>query len=449
MSKYSTGDSKHAGGLSKPLLGVYVLSPTIGERALGYFSANSSMWLRNHDLVDDLCMAGDIGEPLLAKLFNQARMDYVKALQLTNAALRSPTDVRKDTTLFSVMILSVFEMIAGSNEHSLEAWTEHIKGASTLIKLRGPSQFQTKAGQRLFMQVTSNLMISCVQRTIRIPDHVIEFRKLAEQFIMPTIRAVWEVSGVIFDFTNFRAAVRDCDIVGPRAIIEEALAIDRKFDAAFADVPESWTYTTMYADEDDKFIWNRRYHVYNDFWAAQTWNGMRSCRILLHEIVRDQLLAASTAITPIFTEEESKEQNKQSVQAMLDMQADILASIPSHLPEDFAQRMPSLMEASRGYFVLWPLYMAGVMDLATQPTKNWVIGRLRAIASRSGIQQATVLADILEEHRHIAAWDTKPAPRLRKDGTFFGWTPASGTGTVRPEWWDVEAPETTTSGSGY
>lgn len=458
VSKYSRIYLEHAGGFSKPWLGPCMLNPTLEERARGYFSSNSSLWLRHYDLVDDLCMSGDEGESLLAsvsavglasyansvggtELLNRARMDYVKAIQLTNAALRSPTEVRKDSTLFSVMILSIFEMVAGSNEHSLEAWTEHINGASTLIKLRGPNQFRTRAGQRLFMQVTSNLMISCVQRTIPIPEHIVELRQVAEQFMNLSIWPAWQVSGVIFDFTNFRAAVRDCEIVGPKAIIKAALEIDREFLAAFAEVPEPWKYRTLYADHDDDFIWNRRYDVYNDNWTAQIWNGMRSCRILLHEIVRDQLLAASTAMTPIFTEEEAKEQNKQSVLAMLNMQADILASIPSHMPSTLQDKRTSLMEASRGYFVLWPLYMAGVMDLATQPIKTWVIGRLKAIAKIIGIQQAIVLAEILEEHRHVAAWDTKPAPRLRKDGTFFGWTPASGTGRVRPDWWDIDAPE--------
>ena len=436
------------------------LGPTLSERGRGYFSSNSSMWLRNDSLVDELCLRADDNEPLLAsisavglasyansvhgpQLLNQARMDYVKALQLTNAALRSPTKVRKDSTLFSVMILSIFEMIAGSNQHSLEAWTEHINGASALLKLRGPSQFRTRAGQQLFVMVTSNLMISCVQRTIPVPEHIIELRRIAEEIMESDTWPAWQVSEVIFDFANYRAAVRDCQIVGPKAIIEAGLVVDRKFLAAFEHVPEDWKYRTAYTDQDDECVWNRRYDVYNDDWAAQIWNGMRSCRILIHEIVRDQLLAASTAMNPIFTEEESKEQNAQSVHAMLKMQADILATIPAYVPSRIDIRPSSLMEGSRGYFVLWPLYMAGVMDLATQQIKTWVIGRLRAISEQVGIRQASLLADILETHRHVAAWDTKPAPRLRRDGTFFGWTPASGVGTLRPDWWDESPPDET------
>jgi hypothetical protein len=457
VSRYSRYYLEHTGSFAQSLQFIPTLNPTLEERARGYFRSNSSMWLRNYQLVDELCGTRDDGEPLLAsitavglasyansvhrpEILNRARMDYVKALQLTNAALRSPTQVRKDSTLFSVMILSIYEMVTGSNEHSMEAWTEHIDGASTLLQLRGPNQFRTRAGQILFMQVVSNLMISCVQRTIPIPEHIVDLRNQYGKFIDTSAWPAWELASVIFDFTNFRAAVRDCQIVGPKAVIGSALEIDRRFLAVFVDVSHSWKYRTLYASEDDEGIWNRRYDVYNDYWTAQIWNGMRSCRILIHEIVRDQLLAASSAITPIFTEEDAKEQNRQSVLAMLTMQADILASVPQHTLSSLIDNPSSLVEGSRGYFILWPLYMAGVMDLTTQPIKTWVIGRLRAIAVQVGIQQATVLADILEQHRHVAAWDTKPAPRLGKDETSFGWTPASGAGRIRPDWWDIEAP---------
>ena len=179
------------------------IAPTIKERAHGYFSSNSSTWLRNHDLVDELCRGGSDSEPLLAsvsavgmasfantiqgpKLLNRARKDYVKALRLTNAALRSPTEVKKDSTLFSVVILSLFEMVAGWNEHSLEAWNEHINGASALITLRGVEQFNTRAGQPLFMQVTSNIMVSCTQRTLPIPEHIVELRQVVEKLMAPS-----------------------------------------------------------------------------------------------------------------------------------------------------------------------------------------------------------------------------------------------------------------------
>jgi hypothetical protein len=39
-----------------------------------------------------------------------ARRTYVKALSLTNAALRNPIEAKTDTTLMSVMLLGLYEV---------------------------------------------------------------------------------------------------------------------------------------------------------------------------------------------------------------------------------------------------------------------------------------------------------------------------------------------------
>jgi hypothetical protein len=79
---------------------------------------------------------------------------------------------------------------------------------------------------------------------------------------------------------------------------------------------------------------------------------MRICRILLHEIIRNQSVADSKAIMSIFTEEEYKKQNKQSILTMMTIQAEILASLPSHIPNNLYNDPNALMEGSRDYYLL-------------------------------------------------------------------------------------------------
>jgi hypothetical protein len=428
-------DTYH-GGFTQALLPDYTMAPTMEERARGYFQANSAKWLQNFDIVEDLCTLGNGDAHLLAsmsavglasfsntmhapELMTRAKRDYVNALRLTNLALRSSTEVKKDSTLFSVMILSIFETVTGSSERSLSAWTEHINGAAALVKLRGPEQLKTQAGVRMFLQVTSNLMLSCVQRTIAMPEHIIQLRKEAEH-LMDIKNPWWKLSAVIIDFTIFRAAVRDCKIVGPRAVIEAALDIDRRFLALFANVSNDWKYEIVYTDDFPELIWNGNYHVYKEYWMVHIWNGMRTCRILLQEAIRDQVLAASCAITPIFTEEESNTLNDNTISAMLKMRDDILASVPQHTPETLKRR-PSFLDGSRGYFVLWPLYLVASMDLTTQPIRKWAISRLRSIGESVGLRQAIVLAGFVAARKHISAWDTKPVPRPQKIGVVKTW----------------------------
>ncbi|KAH8646955.1 hypothetical protein BGZ60DRAFT_391555 [Tricladium varicosporioides] len=420
---------QYIGGFASSMLppALYALPPTIHERAQGYFYTNSSLFLRNFDLLGTLCSQTSSEDYLLAsmsavglaslshvthspEMVVQSRKDYIAALRLTNAALKSPTDVRKDSTLFTVMILSIFETITGVDGASLGAWTKHIEGATALVKLRGAEQFNTVAGQRMFLQVMSNLMLSSVQRTVAIPAEILELREKASKFMDPA-KPAWQISEVIIDYTIFRAAVRNCEILGPRAIVEAALVLDRRFIEIYEALSEEFSFNAVYTSENPELIWNGFYHQYQNHWTSQIWNGMRTCRILLHETIRDQVLAGAKALNPVFTEREITAQNESSVAIMLQLQADILASVPQHTRNAIGKQATTLLEGSQGYFILWPLYLVGVMDLATETVRQWVIRRLRLLASNVGILQANVLAEYIEQRKEFEEWKTKPTPK--------------------------------------
>ncbi|KAF4627517.1 hypothetical protein G7Y89_g10632 [Cudoniella acicularis] len=404
----------------------YSLSPTLQERARGYFYANSATWLRDFDLLNILCTQTSQDEYLLASIsavglatlssaFHvpgmavQARRDYVTALRLTNAALKSPANVKKDSTLFTVLILSIFETMTGSDAKSLTAWTKHVDGASALIQLRGVEQFRSTAGQRMFLQIMSSVILSCVQRSIYMPVEFLELRKHAAKH-MDAFKPAWKLSGIIIDFTSLRAAVRNLQIVGPRNIVDAALDLDRRFIEVAAEFLPEYGYETVYTDENPDLVWKGFYHQYQNHWTAQIWNAMRTCRILLHEAIRDQQLIGSNALVPIFTEAEIATQTESSNAIMLQLQADILASVPQHISDGSGLPNRSFLEGSRGYFILWPLYLVCAMDLVTEEIRQWAIARLRSLAAMAGIGQANVLADHLEKRIEFTDWNTKPAP---------------------------------------
>ncbi|KAL2060909.1 hypothetical protein VTL71DRAFT_8961 [Oculimacula yallundae] len=402
---------------------IHSIFPTLEEKSLGAFGTMAPTWFQSFDFVGILCgssspeahiMAG-ISAVGLASLSNasrapelaaESRRGYVKALRLTNEALRSPTAVKKDSTLFSVMVLSLYEMISGNNERSLDSWAEHIKGAAALVKIRGQEQFKNLTGQRMFLQVTSNLILSCIQRTLPMPQHIIQLREEAEHSI-DTDSPAWRVSGIIIDFTIFRSKVKDFELVGTRDVIEQALEIDQRFVGEFKNLPEEWMYKTVHTKENPHLVWNGSYHVYGEYLISHIWNGMRTCRILLHEIIREQLLSDSTSFTPLFTMDEYAIQLDASTKVMLEMQSDILASVPHHTPSMLSQSSASVLDGSRSYFVLWPLFLVGSMDLTTDPIRMWASARLRNIGESMGIRQAVVISDILTRRVLPIGWDTK------------------------------------------
>jgi len=208
-------------------------------------------------------------------LLNQARYHYLKAIQDTNAALKSPVMVKRDSTLSAIMILSIYETVTGSNSKSIRDWAEHVRGAAALLKLRGREQLETPRGRNMFVQVVSTLMISCIQRNAPLPDFIIDW--------IEDIRVKNNFDGTAFlsqhtmmVFTQFRAGLKDGSISEPEDILARALKIDRTLVRLYTlELPNDWAYKIFYTDQNLDITWNGRYHVYHDYWVAQVWNGMR------------------------------------------------------------------------------------------------------------------------------------------------------------------------------
>ena len=395
-----------------PTISKYVLTPTVEQRARGFFQTHSKYWLRNTDLIDRMASQTHGDEHLLAsiyavglasfsnyvhsdKLMARAREGYVNALRLTNTALGSPSAAKKDSTLFSILILGIYETIAGNTSRSVVAWESHVQGAVALVAFRGLEQFNSDGGQRMFFQVMSNMLIICIQRTIAMPKRIIELRNAAEQMIQAS-RALWSLSGIMIDVTLLRADIQAHRIVQPSAIIEVALSIDKRFEDIFSNPPPEWRYTTGHTDDRPDLVWNKTFHLFPEAWVLQTWNGMRACRIILHEIILDQLFSSSSV-----PDTESDMQESSSIAICLEMQRDILRSVPRSRPSVGRPAESRSIGGGHHAYILWPLYLVGAMGLATERVKNWVVERLRLLSEEGGIRQAAVLAASLDRKEHL------------------------------------------------
>ncbi|MCJ1438959.1 hypothetical protein MMC27_008349 [Xylographa pallens] len=469
-----------------PLSYSYNLAPTMGERATGYFFNHyvvgaDGPW---EDILNDnmltsikaLGLAGFSHAAHAPTVMIQAREQYLRAIRLTNAALRSPMDVKKDSTLLSIMILGMFETVTGRTQRSLEAWASHVNGAAALLKIRGPEQMITPGGRRMFAQVTSTLVTTCLQHQLEVPDHILELRNEAVKY--QTINdPIWRFIKFMILFTNFKAQVEHKEINDPLVILARALELDQMFLSLCSNIPPGWEYTTIYTDSDPDVIYAGYYHLYQDFMIAQLWNGMRTFRIMLQEIIRGVLVGKfgslpedqierdcaaqcqntmalsyqsqdnmSPSVSSLHTSYARKNsssfsaQFQKSLSISYQLQSDILASIPQHIGyaskpnnqpsslqrflwSNFGSKHPyplsapnspsssshlPLIRMSEGFALLWPLYTAGIMNVATEPVQRWVVEMLRKIGRSMGTQQAFVLADMLEQR--IAFNEQKEAP---------------------------------------
>lgn len=452
-----------------------------------------------------------VGAPEIMKL---ARQSYTVALRGTNAALRSPTEAVKDSTLLSIMVLGLFETVTGYNQRSLAAWAAHINGAAALVNMRGVEQLYNPNGLRMFIQVTNSLLISCIQRELPLPHHIIELKNEAAKFVDPRDPA-WRVQDMVIAFVDFRARLKDGSLRNPKVILQQALEIDGAFIDIFSKLPRAWGYQEIFTDKDPTMVWNGRYHIYGDYWVAQIWNAMRTCRILLNEVIREVFIRGFAARPPVFLDPVHLAQYQVSTDVLFTLREDILASVPQHLGYEPAKtpdqraapsfarfkdsdtkaskiredeimtdadaatngekpsRIPSaftafdmedtsndniimdnhpsnrnrlteastpgsigssdgktpqseqtippspsassttsssakaplpMLRGSGGYFLLWPLYLVGAMDIATEDVRTWVCQCLRTIGGTMGIFQAIALAGFLERHEDVNAF---------------------------------------------
>jgi len=129
---------------------------------------------------------------------------------------------------------------------------------------------------------------------------------------------------------------------------------------------------------------------------AQLWNAMRTCRMLLHQILQAQILEGLLSDPPEFSQGEADAQIRSSTGILVKMQADLLASFPYFSPPG---EKTSESRAAREHFILWSLHHAAIMSVTTEPLREWILNRLRTIAKNTALLHASIIVELLENQR--------------------------------------------------
>lgn len=417
----------------------YLLAPSIEDLSKGFFfykyvfAYDSSSGTTNvcdepadDSLVASIRALGTAGisvESGAPDLKDEAGRQYLVALHQTNAALRSATEVKKDKTLQAVMLLGIFETVTGSKPQSLTAWSNHVHGAAALLKFRGPEQFDTVAGGMLFLQTMVGLTNSCMQRGMPVPEHVHTMRIEARNHLKDPEDPIWHFTEAMMFFTDFWSNVKQQIITDPETILKRGKELDEEFVSIFAGPPSGWEYHTVTSEDDVDIIFARSYHVYRNYLMAQMWNAMRCFRLMIHGIICG-LLRDPDRVTG-YDSQERLEQLQSSGRVVLQLQYDILASVPQHLGykpaanesrstdntpslwSQFATRLHCpfhtsvqsglpIVRLGGGFTLQWPLHAAALMETIPGPVRPYCIKILRLLNRNQGVRQAELLATILE-----------------------------------------------------
>lgn len=412
-----------------------------------------------------------------------AHKAYGQALRLTNAALRSTTEAVKDTTMLSVLVLGMYETMMGSNR-GMHAWQQHINGAAALAKVRGVSQFRTKAGVRMFMMHCTNTMANCIQNGLPMPQDLVDLRgKLIESLGGPQALPGHRICPPIYKILQLKYDIRQGNVTNLDEMLDKFNEAEDDFEAAISLFPESWHYRKYRLTQRLRpGFFNNVCHIYPNTQIGTVWNGLRTRRMLILETMLEELhkrfqRVPVEQVPPQYQIESQKARYKMERIALA-----ILASVPQHFGlvnpsdssldamapvpsvEDAALEMsesnweiplgecdtsdddeqgfcrsPSLSnpmvaqgpQASAERFMLlasvtnglvWPLYVVGMSEASSSAMKAFVIERLHAVHSETGLAQARKLADIVAGHRQSQERRSRftPSAKLRKySGPYF------------------------------
>lgn len=403
------------------------LTTPIGDRAFCYFratfvigNARSFRYLESiyaHETMDLHLSASihAVGLASLAKatrsrsLHHQATLAYISALHLINNALASSA-ATTDTTLSAVMLLDQFEKIIPPPDRTPRAWTTHLNGATALMRMRGCGQFETKAGLEMFIQMSSHLLVSCMQHSIPLPADYLLLRDHATNFI-DTTDISWRLSEVTVRYIAFRSSIKSGGLFNPDTIIATASAMDHEMVALIAEFPPSWLPNCVSVLGSSELVLGDHYDVYLDYRVAEPLNMVRAGRIPLLDLIEEQCEMTG--------DYEALEGAKEKVR---DVGEVVCASVPQlagyvpflELSSTSRHSSPDSLDGSTfssytsksmkldpsneasAYSLLWPLFTVANSRSCPDDAKWWITRQLRVLGGMLGSEEALELAEGLE-----------------------------------------------------
>lgn len=412
------------------------ITPSIEDQAMGFFISNHVSqptlvprgqyeWLLEALNQPDCAeiVRSSANAASLAGLANATKCSAIKAkacaaygsaLRMTNDALRVRETAVKDSTLISVIMLGLYENTMFHDKRSVQAWAKHVQGASALFNLRGKEQFESDTARRIFHQYYGIIILCSLEGGQPMADGI---RELYDHCNPGSNYAVhgrlWttRLTNFLHDAVNLN---RD-KVSDPVAMVTKAINLDRELDSIKSLMPKIWQYETVRLEQPLEYAYGTFYHIYMDPWIAQMWNNLRSCRLYLYRVIREQLWKGRACNPPLFSQDEVEPQTAAAEKVIRTTIVAICASAPqltgmvdfpqwpaptTPTPHDRLQPPGTFLDPSRPtcmYHLIWPLYAAGTSDLSNSEMRRWIIDMLYFIALRIGTRQAVVLADSMKE----------------------------------------------------
>lgn len=212
---------------------------------------------------------------------------------------------------------------------------------------------------------------------------------------------------IIGRLSNLRADIQARAFSNEKEIISVASSIEADLIAWLAALPPDFTYETHTKSPYDFLLQERcrgltlyddQYHVYPNLWVCNTWNQYRCARIIVSEIILSHIRQISDASSLRSLSAEFRLHCKTLRSTIRRLAVDICRSVPFHLgthEKDASPNCPPPESYIGGLMLLWPLFLAGVVESPNHSLRRWVVQCLKMIGHTMGLDQALALMDIV------------------------------------------------------
>jgi hypothetical protein len=346
---------------------------------------------------------------------------------------------------------------------SILKWAEHIKGAARLLEWRGEEQLNSSSGLYLFRLMRSSIV--SLNNTIYVPPLNIcdwEYAYLTlpqllnnifeENYTSPTIVSLSQKASSLetddirfadslatktMQLSKFCADMRHGVITDTTAKIKFALLLDAEIESWAVSVPPSWRYKSIAIPAEIREtsfatgVYGMYYHVYKDLYLCNVWNNWRAIRLIIHEIILDNTSNMETQSSEYGTLNYA-DIAARSEHIMLQLQADIFASVPYHFgtTNDLSASTGNIgnfhdITPMAGHILMWPLFLAADCRYSPPDLRDWVIMCLQKIGHQLGVNQALGMALLLQKGIGTRSWiQPEVMPHVTNVGSWETNTPS-------------------------
>jgi hypothetical protein len=162
-------------------------------------------------------------------------------------------------------------------------------------------------------------------------------------------------------------------------------------------------FTTIFVEEPCLDVFADYWHLYSDVTVASLWNTYRALRILVNQIIIEQLARIDrSSIDSVFMDKHVyQSQVNKSKQTVVKFSHEICATIPFFMHHNHYKDQAGWDSAynskhtARAKLVIWQLYVAGQMECVSDIMRLWVAEQLIKIGNGMVIKKPIALGHML------------------------------------------------------